>query len=266
VPGAVTLSFFSPVPLSAGLAEFARLIATVPASAPCGAAHILDMSDVSINEGLIPATADDSVHVVALLGDTTGNGQYSGLDAQRVARIVVGLDSGLAAFPTIDPIVLADVTGNGGLSGLDAQRIAQQVVGLDPADIPPLPDETMEDVVRSASQTAAAVDEALAQMESADSRNDTASERGIAAPLAELSLELVEAAFAQSVPPTSGSHAAETTAEDAGNRTAPVRETPPMQGERSSLLENNFDIDLETESENFDAKTIDACFAEEAIL
>jgi hypothetical protein len=72
------------------------------------------------------------------LGDTTGNGAYSGLDAQRTARVIVRLDNGFEACPTIHPLVVADVTGNGGLSALDAQRIALKAVGLDPPEIPPV--------------------------------------------------------------------------------------------------------------------------------
>jgi hypothetical protein len=135
----VTLTFSSPDSLSAGSAELITLTAEVPDSAPSGTAQVLDVEIVSINGGAPAATADDALHEVGYFGDTTGNGGYSGLDAQRVARVVVGLDAGFEAFPTIDPLIVSDVTGNGGLSGLDAQRIAQMVVGLDPAEIPPLP-------------------------------------------------------------------------------------------------------------------------------
>jgi hypothetical protein len=76
---------------------------------------------------------------VAYFGDVIGNGGYSGLDAQRVARVGVGLDSGFAAYPHIDPVVLADITGNGKLSGLDAQRIALVAAGADTPEIPPIP-------------------------------------------------------------------------------------------------------------------------------
>ena len=64
---------------------------------------------------------------------------YSALDAQRVLRIAVGLDSGLAAYPLIDPVLIADTTWNGSISSLDATRILQEVVGLDRFEIPPIP-------------------------------------------------------------------------------------------------------------------------------
>ncbi|MBI3464201.1 MAG: hypothetical protein HY000_14265 [Planctomycetes bacterium] len=82
---------------------------------------------------------DDAVHVVGYLGDATGNKAYSGLDAQRVQRVVVNLDSGFVPsaavdpslhYARMDPVVIADVTGNGALSGLDATRIQQELAQL----------------------------------------------------------------------------------------------------------------------------------------
>ena len=48
----------------------------------------------------------------------------------RVQRVVVGLDSGFDAYDSINPTLLGDTTGNGTLSSLDAFRIQQQVMGL----------------------------------------------------------------------------------------------------------------------------------------
>jgi hypothetical protein len=138
-PGKMILSFFSAVPMPAGPAELALLEADVPDSAPYRTAHALDVTSLRVNEGGVSATADDAVHAVAYFGDTTGNGDYSGLDAVQIARVVVALDTGYQAYPLVDPVVIGDVTGNGDLSGLDAVLVAQEVVGLDPAEIPPLP-------------------------------------------------------------------------------------------------------------------------------
>ena len=68
--------------------------------------------------------------VLAYSGDTTGNGSHSSLDASRIQRVVVGLDSGFDAFDTLAPPLIGDTTGNGGLSSLDASRVQQEVVGL----------------------------------------------------------------------------------------------------------------------------------------
>jgi hypothetical protein len=86
----------------------------------------------------IAATADDALQAVVYFGDTTGNASYSGLDAQRTARVGVGLDNGFEAYPRIDPVIVADITANGTISGLDAQRIALAAVGLDAPEIPPI--------------------------------------------------------------------------------------------------------------------------------
>jgi hypothetical protein len=151
-----------PPPLPAGPADFMSIIADVPASAPFGAAQVLRFLVVSINDpplvDPIASTALESVQAIGFLGDTTGNQSYSGLDAQRTARVAVNLDSGFVAFPALDPVIVADVTGNGSLSGLDAQRIALEAVGIGADEIPPIPQALRlaapERRVRSAHQIA----------------------------------------------------------------------------------------------------------------
>ncbi len=139
VVGVVTLSYSHTAPLAAGASQLISLRAEVPPAATYGAAHVLDISNATLNGGSIAVTADDAIHATAFLGDATGNREYSGLDAQRVARVAVNLDGGFADHPLIDPVVIADATANGELSGLDAQRIAQEAVGLNPIEIPPIP-------------------------------------------------------------------------------------------------------------------------------
>ncbi len=155
VPGQVKVSFFALNPMPAGAADIISLSAVVPAGATYGAAEVLHISDLRINEGLLPATAADAIHVVAYPGDATGNGgdlwtrllagqsvnledTYSGLDAQKVSRVAARLDSGFAAYPTIDPVIVGDVTGDGTISGLDASYLLEEATG-DCAEIPPLP-------------------------------------------------------------------------------------------------------------------------------
>ena len=79
--------------------------------------------------------------VIAYSGDSTGNGDYSGLDASRVQRVVVGLDSGFDFFDRYAPMIISDTTGNGGLSGLDASRIQRRVVGLEADTFLQIPDQ-----------------------------------------------------------------------------------------------------------------------------
>ena len=82
-------------------------------------------------------SVDPGLVALAYAGDSTGNGSLSSLDASRVQRVVVGLDSGFEAYDDINPVLVDDTTGNGGLSSLDASRIQQQVVGL-PVDSFPM--------------------------------------------------------------------------------------------------------------------------------
>ena len=53
--------------------------------------------------------------------------------------MVVGLDSGFDAFDDINPVLIGDTTGNGSLSSLDASRIQQEVVGLPVDTFPSIP-------------------------------------------------------------------------------------------------------------------------------
>ncbi len=84
--------------------------------------------------------ADVAIHKVAYLGDGTGNGQFSALDAAFISRVVVALDSGFDAFDWTDPLIIGDTTGDGTLSGQDASFIAQKSVGLPRPEIPDDPD------------------------------------------------------------------------------------------------------------------------------
>jgi hypothetical protein len=136
--GEVRIAYSAATALGGGAAQFVSLTAAVPGTAGSGSLHVLDLRDVRVNGGAIPVTADDALHSVSYFGDTTGNGDYSGLDAVLIARLVVGLDAGYAAYPRTDPVILGDITGNGDLSGLDAVLVAQEVVGLDPDEIPSL--------------------------------------------------------------------------------------------------------------------------------
>lgn len=138
-PGQAVIALVLLEPLGAGALDLVTLHAEVPSTAPYRSAAVLDLAAVSLNDGGIPVVADDGVQVVAYFGDATGNATYSALDAQRVLRVAVGLDSGFAAYPTVDPVVVADVTGNGTLSALDGTRVLQKVVGQVRPEIPPLP-------------------------------------------------------------------------------------------------------------------------------
>jgi hypothetical protein len=138
-PGSVRISVSALTPFAPGATDLVTLIGHVPAAAPYGAMHILDIGEVLVNERRLPAVADDGLQLVAYFGDTTGNRRYTSLDAQRALRVAAGLDSGFAAFPRLDPVVLADTTADGTVGSPDGLSILQEVVGFDRVEIPPLP-------------------------------------------------------------------------------------------------------------------------------
>jgi subtilisin-like proprotein convertase family protein len=139
IPGRMVLTFHSPTALPAGAIDFVMLTAEVPPTAGYTAKHLVDLGDIVINNGAIAARDDDALHVAAYLGDATGNGALSATDAVRALRVSVGLDSGFAAHPLIDPRVLADINVNDRVDATDATRILQESVGIDRPEIPPIP-------------------------------------------------------------------------------------------------------------------------------
>ena len=92
------------------------MTAEVQSAAIYGATGLIALSELIVTDAgdaAIDATADAAIQAVAYFGDATGNGDYSGLDAQRVARVAVGLDNGFAAYPYIDPVIITDADGSG---------------------------------------------------------------------------------------------------------------------------------------------------------
>jgi hypothetical protein len=137
--GRAVLTFTSPA-LAAGPIDFVTLTAQVPAAAPYGTSHVLDITNLNVLVNSSPAAAkdDDGVHAVVFLGDTTGNGSYSSADADQVLRVANGDSSGFAASARISPVILADINGNGRVDATDATRILQEATGIDRPEIPPL--------------------------------------------------------------------------------------------------------------------------------
>jgi hypothetical protein len=138
-PGRVSVMISGPTPLPAGELGLLEIQAAIPEDAPYGSAQILGLSDIQINQGAMAAQSDCGVQVVAYFGDATGNQQYSTLDATCIALVSVRRDSGFAAYPMKDPVVIGDVTGDGGVSTLDAVYVANKAVGFSVPQIPDIP-------------------------------------------------------------------------------------------------------------------------------
>ncbi len=122
-----------------GQKTFLSLRSNVPITAGYGAKEILDLQNIQINGGSITALDDAAIHVSGFLGDVTGDGIYTGLDAQRISRVAVGIDPGFRQWVLADPLIVGDVSGDNVLTGLDALQIARQAVGITQGNVPLLP-------------------------------------------------------------------------------------------------------------------------------
>ena len=127
-PGRIALrfdaseSFPDGVGAPAGQLTIAKIISRVATTAENGSSALVGLETVVANG--ITVGGSNAVQVVASLGDTTGDGEYSPSDANLAARIAMRLDSGLVSYPVINPSLVADVSGNGTVSMLDAAMIA----------------------------------------------------------------------------------------------------------------------------------------------
>ncbi len=124
-----------------GLTDVTTLLlslqAEVPLDAPYGAQHVLDLGDLEFNGGTLSGRDDDGLHVVAKLGDTNGDGRYTATDSLLMQRVIVRLDSGFSAYPTIDPVIVGDVNASGKLDTTDALMIQMKSVRY---PVPQIPD------------------------------------------------------------------------------------------------------------------------------
>jgi hypothetical protein len=142
VGGQVTIAVTGISGLTGATTDLVRLVARVPdatITSQYGAKQVLDLRNVTVNAGAMPARADDGVHVAAYLGDASGNAVYTSYDAQHVQRVLGRLDTGFGAYPLADPAIVGNAYGNGQLSILDVRLINQKVLELVQTAIPPTP-------------------------------------------------------------------------------------------------------------------------------
>jgi hypothetical protein len=138
-PGRARVTASGVVALAAGPLDALRITASVPGNAPIGAAQVVRLENVRVNGGLIASVGDAALHKVAFLADVDGNFAYTAFDAAFISRVVVGFDTGFDAFPLVDPVIVGNSSGTGSLSGLDAAYVAQKAVFLPRPEIPDLP-------------------------------------------------------------------------------------------------------------------------------
>jgi autotransporter-associated beta strand protein len=120
-PGHAVLTYTGPAADAAGLAggnvPLGFINAHIPNSSTTTPIYkgkdLLTLSSISINGGGVPAVGVNAVHLVAYVGDADGNGSYSSGDAVLITRAVLQNDSGFAAYPLVDPVIVADTDGSG---------------------------------------------------------------------------------------------------------------------------------------------------------
>jgi uncharacterized repeat protein (TIGR03803 family) len=145
-PGQAVLSYTGPA-LSAGSQTLiGYLLATVPGGSaakptPYKAKDLLHLTGVALNGGTILVTTSDALHLVAYVGDANGDGAYSSDDAVKVTRAALQLDSGIAAYPLVDPVIVADTDGAGYVPPDAALQVNEAGVNFPTANLPspPLP-------------------------------------------------------------------------------------------------------------------------------
>ncbi len=143
-PGQISVEITGIAGLTNALTDVVKLTAKVPAAtitSQYGAKHILDLGNLHawIGSTEVSLRDDDGLHVVAFLGDTTGNAAYTTYDVTLLQRVLVRLDTGFGAYPLADPMIVGNVTANGTLSALDTRLLTQKVQGLTQTAIPAIP-------------------------------------------------------------------------------------------------------------------------------
>jgi Ca2+-binding RTX toxin-like protein len=129
VGGSIALSLTAKTNLT-GSDNLLSLQTTINSDAPYLATDIIELGNITANNGSISILGDRALQQVVLAGDVTGNQDYNSLDASLVSRVITGIDSGFSAFPTIDPNLTGDLNLDGILSDADALAIGKNAVGL----------------------------------------------------------------------------------------------------------------------------------------
>ena len=141
-PGTLAFTISGQTGATGSIQNTLRLMGQVDANASdsYGSTSLIQATITDSSAGQIMFKSDPGLMVNGYSGDTTGNGSHYSLDASRVQRVVVGLDSDFDAFDDINPALIGDTTGNASLSSLDESRVQQEVVGLPVDDFPSIPE------------------------------------------------------------------------------------------------------------------------------
>jgi hypothetical protein len=118
---------------------------------PYKAKDLLHLTHLSLNNGVLRAATGDGLHLVAYVGDGDGNGSYSSSDAVLITRVALQRDSGFAAYPLTDPVIVADTDGSGFIPADAALQISEASVNVPTTNLPspPIPSGVVFQAVRN---------------------------------------------------------------------------------------------------------------------
>ncbi|MDJ0744705.1 MAG: hypothetical protein QNJ32_15275 [Xenococcaceae cyanobacterium MO_167.B27] len=130
-PGTAIVSLQGTNALNSGAIDLLQLQGEVSTTAEYGTSHLLNLEDISLNQGGINALGDDALLQVANLGDVDGDGSYSDVDTYHISKIATGITEGFDSFSITDPQIIGDINRDGVVSAFDAYLVSQQVNGVD---------------------------------------------------------------------------------------------------------------------------------------
>ena len=128
-----------------GTITLGQIVADVPNSSASiyKSKSVLDLSNIVLSgsgyTGAATAYNADGVDVDAYFGDVSGDGLVTAGDAGLVSRVQTNTDTGFAAYPLLDPIIIGGVDGNPTITTGDATLINQFASGQPVSRIPSPP-------------------------------------------------------------------------------------------------------------------------------
>jgi hypothetical protein len=146
-PGHADLQYSGPALAAGTKTPIGFLTATVSSGTaanpvPYKMKDVLHLSDVMLNGGAVTTVATgDALHMVSYVADADGSGSYSANDAVLITRALLNTDTGFAAYPLVDPVIIADTDGSGFIPADSAFQANEASVGLPTANlsVPPIP-------------------------------------------------------------------------------------------------------------------------------
>jgi hypothetical protein len=129
-----------------------------------------------------PVATSDGLHLVAYVGDANGDGVYSSANAMKTRRVLLQADTGFAAHPLVDPVIVADTDGAGFIPADAALQVNESGVGVATKNLPspPLPAGVHFQAVAHAVTAASALSHGPRPLATPSSQNPGADQAAVA--------------------------------------------------------------------------------------